>query len=367
MRKSACSRSFAAAAAAQVVWTCAAQSPFATRVLEYTPSPGQNVNNPMFNDPVRALGAPVGGGVTAADNTKVVTLGGFAGSLTVGFDHPIVDRPPTASNPAGADLILFGNAFWASGNADMRWAEPGIIEVSRDDNANGLADDAWFVIRGTHLPVAPQDALMSVTLNAGVQRTGYMLTDPVFNSVMLINPAESGVQGVHGYADCSPTILLGDFDGDGVPDREGVDPAWFYTIPSDPRTPTVSLFSGGGDSVDIATAVAPDGAPGGLDRVDFVRVRTGVNVVRNVLGEVSTEVSGIAEVRARRMADVGCQGGLLGPDGSLDNNDFIAFISAFFAQSVLADTGASGGVPGADSSWDNNDFIVFIGWFFSGE
>ncbi|MBY0307211.1 MAG: hypothetical protein K2Q09_00570 [Phycisphaerales bacterium] len=66
-------------------------------------------------------------------------------------------------------------------------------------------------------------------------------------------------------------------------------------------------------------------------------------------------------------ADVGRQGGLSGPDGALDNNDFVAFIGAFFAGDALtADLGAQGGLPGADNALDNNDFIVFIGAFFQG-
>ncbi|HYC99974.1 MAG TPA: hypothetical protein VEB22_02005, partial [Phycisphaerales bacterium] len=152
MVKTTGARWIAVIVAAQAISVCAAQSPFASRVVEYTPSPGQNMENPSFNDAARALGPPVGGGVLAADNTKVVTLGGFGGSLTLGFDHPITDQSPTATNPTGADLIVFGNAFWASGNPDLRFAEPGVIEVSRDDNGNGLADDAWYVIRGSHLP-----------------------------------------------------------------------------------------------------------------------------------------------------------------------------------------------------------------------
>ncbi|MBY0307469.1 MAG: hypothetical protein K2Q09_01885, partial [Phycisphaerales bacterium] len=46
-------------------------------------------------------------------------------------------------------------------------------------------------------------------------------------------------------------------------------------------------------------------------------------------------------------ADVGSQGGLTGPDGSLDNNDFIVFISSFFnADAVMADVGQQGGLTG---------------------
>ena len=355
--------------AAQTMSVCAAQSPFATRVMEYTPSPGQNVANPLFNDPARALGAPIGGGVLAADNTKVVTLGGFGGSLTLGFDHSIADQPPTATNPTGADLIVFGNAFWASGNPDFRFAEPGVIEVSRDDNANGLADDAWYVIRGSHLPAAPQDAYTTVEFNPGGPRSGYMPQGLVFGgaSPVLFNPLGDGEQGVFGYADCTPTMTLGDFDGDGEPDRLDADATWFYTVPTDPRKTAILLFSGGGEAVDIGSAVTPAGAPAGLDRVDFMRIRTGLNRISNVFGESSTEVGGVAEVRARKRADIGSQGGLAGPDGLLDNNDFVVFIDLFFRQSVLADMGAQGGEEGSDGAWDNNDFVVFIGWFFSAD
>ncbi|MFT3683987.1 MAG: GC-type dockerin domain-anchored protein [Phycisphaerales bacterium] len=65
-------------------------------------------------------------------------------------------------------------------------------------------------------------------------------------------------------------------------------------------------------------------------------------------------------------ADVGRSGGLPGSDGQLDNNDFIAFISFFFALDVRADFGVAGGLPGRDGAFDNNDFIAFIGAFFEG-
>ena len=65
-------------------------------------------------------------------------------------------------------------------------------------------------------------------------------------------------------------------------------------------------------------------------------------------------------------ADVGQQGGVPGPDGVLDNNDFIVFIGYFFSQHPLGDRGSAGGESGADGLYDNNDFIVFINQFFAG-
>ncbi|MFT3683671.1 MAG: GC-type dockerin domain-anchored protein [Phycisphaerales bacterium] len=65
-------------------------------------------------------------------------------------------------------------------------------------------------------------------------------------------------------------------------------------------------------------------------------------------------------------ADLGIQGGQPGHDNQLDNNDFIAFISYFFAHDPHADMGIQGGLPGQDGQFDNNDFIAFISAFFNG-
>ncbi|MFT3683594.1 MAG: GC-type dockerin domain-anchored protein [Phycisphaerales bacterium] len=64
-------------------------------------------------------------------------------------------------------------------------------------------------------------------------------------------------------------------------------------------------------------------------------------------------------------ADIGQSGGAPGRDGRHDNNDFIAFINAFFNQQPAADLGSQGGVLGADGRFDNNDFIAFINLFFA--
>lgn len=66
------------------------------------------------------------------------------------------------------------------------------------------------------------------------------------------------------------------------------------------------------------------------------------------------------------IADVGRSGGEGVADGQLDNNDFVAFIQAFFLQSTRADLGGDGGAAGADGEFDNNDFVVFVEAFFAG-
>lgn len=71
-------------------------------------------------------------------------------------------------------------------------------------------------------------------------------------------------------------------------------------------------------------------------------------------------------VNACGQADLGSQGGTPGPDGVLDNNDFVVFIDAFFQHDASADMGSQGGVGPGDGLFDNNDFVVFIDRFFSG-
>jgi hypothetical protein len=65
-------------------------------------------------------------------------------------------------------------------------------------------------------------------------------------------------------------------------------------------------------------------------------------------------------------ADMGSQGGVPGPDGLLDNNDFVVFIDLFFQGNQQADVGQQGGIPGHDGMFDNNDFVVYIDMFFAG-
>ncbi|MBY0309186.1 MAG: hypothetical protein K2Q09_10630 [Phycisphaerales bacterium] len=80
-------------------------------------------------------------------------------------------------------------------------------------------------------------------------------------------------------------------------------------------------------------------------------------------------MSGYVDVLALPPAcpiDFGSAGGQAGPDGALDNNDLVAFISLFFSADPRADVGAPGGAPGRDGLYDNNDFITFISLFFQG-
>jgi len=326
-----------------------ADSPFATTVLVYDPAPGQFVNVEAFNDPTRALGAPVGGGTITQGNTSVVSLGGFGGTITLGFDHTVRDDP---RNPMGLDAIVFGNAHWVGGDPNRRWAEAAAIEISRDLNGNGLPDDPWYLIPGSHLMGTPPpthtqtwddnvgDAAWPpsnpVWIPPGHSGTwtssGYRLPASVFDVTVLENPNGPGatVEGVYGYGDCSPTLILGDTDGDNVADDTSLAPADFYTVPDDPLTVGVTPGSGGGDAFDIGWAVDPaTGEPAGLDGFDYIRLTTGANYVAGIFGELSAEIDAVADVRALPWGDAD-------GDGDVDLADLAALLDCLAGPDVAA-------------------------------
>jgi hypothetical protein len=168
-----------------------AQSPYATQLISENAAFGTNA---LYNDPNAVLGEPtriaVNGDPEAGaspyhvkiteavynrefqTNNKVVTTlshksdgaGGYLyGSITVKFDHPVVDDP---ANPYGIDLNVFGNSFYqgfgvTDDTTDMRshilngymLEEPVVISVSPDNTnwytySTGPFGDTAFPTQG---------------------------------------------------------------------------------------------------------------------------------------------------------------------------------------------------------------------------
>lgn len=300
--------------------TVSAEDPFAAVVIDFDPAPGQFVNMPEFNGATRALGPPVGGGTADAGLSSIVSLGGFGGSITLGFDHTVLDD---ALNPLGMDAIIFGNAVWVGGDPDRHFAECGVIEIALDENGNGVADDQWYLIPGSHITdIAgqftqqtwdddigdptnpPANASWIPPGQSGVWTTeAYLLPPGVFAPPpppfqVVVNPqAGTGNEGIYGYADYSPTLILGDLDGDNLLDDPLLTPEEFYVRPDDPMSVGVSPGSGGGDAFDIAWAIDPvTGEPANLPGFDFIRITNGVNAIQGPVGEVSPEIDAVADV-----------------------------------------------------------------------
>lgn len=343
----------------------AGDSSFASSVVSYQPAPGQFVNSAQYNDAARVLGAPTGGGTVNPDNTGVVTLGGFGGSIVLGFDRSIQND---ARNPMGLDFIIFGNASYVSGNPNRRFAECAVVEVSRDDNNNGMADDAWYLIPGSHFAAPFTGSQHSVTwdndtgdstnppalaswLPPGTpalppifiwSTTTHRLPTAIFGaSAVLTNPngPDATAEGVWGYADHTPALLLGDMNGDNQVDDFEIAPEDFYTVPDDPMVVGISAGSGGGDAFDIAWAVdAATGQPAALDRIDFVRITNPVDALLGPVGEWSAEIDAAAIVRPlAHPAD-------FDGNGTVGVADIFTFLAAWFAGEPRADLDGTPGI-----------------------
>ncbi|MGP1309315.1 MAG: hypothetical protein ACTS27_03865 [Phycisphaerales bacterium] len=324
---------------------------FASEVVDYSPAPGQFVNGTALNDPAAALGAPTGGAPGEPATTDVVTLGGFGGLITLKFADTVLDDP---CNPFGVDAIVFGNALYVSGNPRRRFAEAAHIEVSYDANANGLADDAWFVIRGSSLPAVPSDAFRSQdwdsnpgtptppantlwypqSVPAASFTTGAFELPPMFAANIVTLPPDAEQEAVWGYADFTPTLSP----------PAGADPDAFYSTPDDPFAIGITPGSAGGDAFDIAWAVDPmSGAPANLPGFDFIRITTAVDAVIGPLGEISAEIAGVARVRSRVVLEGDATG-----DGVVNFADLNLVLSNFGVATDEGDANCDGVVNFAD-------------------
>ncbi|GEM_PF-2505595 len=243
-----------------------------------------------FTNASLTLGSPVGGGSFQANNSSIVSLVDGTGFISVGFNGGIKDGRQSLY---GKDLIVFGNSFFNSGNAKNRFVEPAFIEVKSDLNHNGnYGDDPWFLVLPNILPSA--------------------LATPY-----------SG-QALRNYTDYSPTMVLGDTNGDNVvnvlDNPAALDPALFYTAPDrssfegDNQSFEVDAGSGGGDAMDLKDAVfqSSPGVPlldGGevrrvyLESIGQVRVtdaRTGDVCV----GPCTAEIDALSVARNRILGNV---------------------------------------------------------------
>ena len=113
---------------------------FSDKVYEYTPAPGQFINEGGFKDITSAEAAASKAQELLRQNAEekknyYVSLGAWGGYIVVGFDHSI-------ENKGGYDFSITGNQFAQS-------SEPGIVWVMQDTNGNGLPDDEWYELKGS--------------------------------------------------------------------------------------------------------------------------------------------------------------------------------------------------------------------------
>ena len=279
----------------------AQNKPYATRIIEYRPAPGQFINDPASGTPAAATGV-------LDEPGNPLSLGGYGGYIILGFDHRIMNDP---SNPYGVDFTVFGNSA-------QTLPEQGIIKVMKDENNNGLPDDTWYEIAGSDHFTGKLKKNYSITyFNPGNSANGAVPWKDNYGVSGFIPKNNFHTQNYYPVQSLFPQInndSLG-FTGSlltdrvkkikglfvslpsafGYADNTPVNHGNSYTVPDNPYTPGI-IENSGGDAIDISWAMDSAGNYAELDGIDFVMIHTGVNETAAWLGEISTEIRAIADV-----------------------------------------------------------------------
>ncbi|MDE6754268.1 MAG: cell surface protein [Muribaculaceae bacterium] len=278
-------------------------SPYISKVFEYCPAPGQFVNEmpryeegDSYEDILKKAEESISG-----TNDIMITLGGFGGYVTFGFDHTVINVP------GEKDFRIWGNAFYELLNPEDRGgsAEPGIVSVSYDTNCNGLPDDEWYELAGSeyHKPS---------TLH------NYTITYNRPDSNQIPEEDDSGFLDNIKYIPWKDSFGETGYISKNIFHSQSYFPLWLYkdeiSFTGTCLSPNGIDLSGAGtyyvlyaydwgyvdnhpndysdlNSFDISWAVDKKGIPVYLPGVDFIRVYTGLNQYCGWLGETSTELS----------------------------------------------------------------------------
>lgn len=278
-------------------------SKYISNVFDFRPAVGQFMNeipeyiNGDTSDKMlqKAKASLVG------ENSSMISLGGFGGYVTFGFDH-------TIPNMNGRDFKILGNAFWGNDANQPRSGscEPGIIMVAYDRNKNGKPDeDEWYEIAGSEYFKNTTVKNYTITYykpnenKTPVPGSEFWQTDVEYLK-WEDNLGNSGyktkntfhVQSYYplwlsgtSYA-LTGTKLLNNFY-----DQSGTGAYWVgksYDFGYADNAPNNDEAS----NIDISWAVDRNGKYVKLPGIDFVKVYTGTNQEAGWLGEVSTEVAG---------------------------------------------------------------------------
>lgn len=272
-------------------------SAFINQVYEWTPAPGQYINDfggdLSIDEPV-SIQQAAGWAYQRLQKHNFVSLGAFGGYIIAGFDHSV-------KNTGDYEIGVIGNAFLsANGNSN----EPGIIYVMKDENQNGLPDDTWYELKGsdtfsegtvrdysvTYFRPEKEGGDVKWTDNFGnsgvVNYMGAFHSQPTYYPLW-INSDELTLSGTCLKAKTQENPETGRWENPpfkwGYADNIGEDNISFEGFSNCNRFRISDAINSKGESVN-------------LDYIDFIKIQTGVFSQAGWLGEVSTEVLGILDL-----------------------------------------------------------------------
>ena len=266
-----------------------------TVVFEYTPAPGQFINETKTGGFDGTQTTPESAIAYATQRMKdelFVSLGGFGGYIVVGFDHSI-------DNTGSYDFGIKGNSFSGS-------SEPGIVWVMQDENGNGLPDETWYELAGseTGKPETIQNYAVTYYRPSEPQKP-VQWTDSEGNSGEIDYLKAYHPQDYYyplwikenSYTLTGTCLKARNYDQSGHGTywvNEEYD--WGYVDNFSPNDRLTNESNANADAnanyFKISNAIDANGNKVVLQYIDFIKVQVGVNAKSGWLGEISTEVFG---------------------------------------------------------------------------
>ena len=303
-------------------------SRYISNVYQYCPAPGQFINTlPLYKkgDTAEDMRQKAEESLANSENNSgneeeraMVSLGGYGGYITFGFDHTVVNVP------GEKDFKILGNAFYAEANPNPEApksggsCEPGIVMVSLDLNQNGIPDDEWYELAGSEYYNPETKHEYQITYyrpdpnKIPTPKPGTPLTDTTYIA-WKSNYGETGYiikNEYHGqsyyplWSDANAITFTGTKLANNAVDESGGKGSFFVLYSYDwgyvdnhPNDKEDKI------SFDIGWAVDKNGNSVYLPGADFIRVYTGVNQTCGWLGETSTEINGAEDLHIEKRGE----------------------------------------------------------------
>ena len=249
------------------------------KVFEYTPAPGQFINEGM--DGINTPKAAADYALNQLERGLFVSLGGFGGYIVMGFDHSV-------RNSGGYDIQIGGNSFDGS-------SEPGIVYVMQDKNRNGLPDDTWYELKGSEYGKPETKSDYAVTYTRPIEDNDDITWIDNYGNKGVIEHNKFHSQSYYpawieedSYTLSGTCLNSQTVQDSGIWKNKAFD--WGYSDNFSAVDKLSDQVQGNYNHFRISDAVTADGKPAMLQYIDFVKVQTGVNAQAGSIGEVSTEV-----------------------------------------------------------------------------
>lgn len=249
--------------------TTSTQTPDEVIVLEYCPAMGQFVNILPKYEEGDTYQTMLAKAQSSLREGVAITLGGFGGYVTLSVGKQIKNLPNQR------DFRVLGNAFLFDTETMVGNSEPGIVLVSVDVNNNGLPDDEWYELAGSeYYKDETTHHFTKQWFKSDVSINNPYHTQPYFPQWLI-----DTVINVSGTLLASHSMYQG-----GVVSQQVLDFGYADNKPNSDVD---------GTAFDLDWAVDNNGQTVHLQYCDFIRIQTAVDEYFPMIGELSTEVTGL--------------------------------------------------------------------------